>query len=349
MKRLPATLRSLHMTITVVMPNDDNGHDLAVSEQAVTPFLRLQTIHEYKHIEPGQLSRPHLVAFLTDPLNMLRKLKLEKGGEGFELSFDGCKGTVPAWSEIPRRVRDAVCGGSEMRDYELFSRHYAELRPLLEALEVLNRLFLQARRVGTQASKGKDETNSQLLTPPRATPEEPIDLTGDDVTDLTGDAEETPSEATAIVKAVLEKLACARIRGRVKAAQKHTVTLLGRSKRLALRTMDWAKMQGRADVQSAAEKLYDIWCSMEGTPLEPADVSFYGYNEMDVRLAEWKMDRVGFVHYQHAAAGQKPVKSKRKRGADDDEEFDEEEAIRNKIPLWPGGPLRAHKRVKPTE
>jgi len=61
------------------------------------------------------------------------------------------------------------------------------------------------------------------------------------------------------------------------------------------------------------------------------------------------MDRVGFVHYQHAAAGKKPVKSKRKRGADDNEELDEEEAIRNKIPLWPGGPLRAHKRVKPTE
>lgn len=343
-KRFPANLRSLHITITIIMPNDDNGHDLVVSEQAAAPFLRQQTINEYKHIQPGQLSRPHLVAFLADPLRTLRKLKLDKGKAGFSMEFKGCTGNVPAWSEIPRRLTDIVTGESEQKDYELFSRHYAALCPLLGAIDTLCKLFEETRQAMTWTEKGDYGRNTQLFTPPRATPEEPIDLTRDnDVVDLT---DETPSAATAFVtgqskiNAVLDKLACARIRGRVKATHTHRTTLLRRAKRLATWAIEWSKDEV---LRAAAERVIELVEALGGLEPESTKVSYYGYNELDRRLEKWQTDRQGFVHYQ----SERKVGKKRKADEEAvDEAVDEREAVRNKMPLWPGGPLRAHKRAK---
>lgn len=292
--RIPADgLRSLRITITVSMPNDDSSHDLAVCEQAATPFLRLQKIQEFKAIVPGQLSRPHLVAFLTDPFRTLRGLQLTKGEQGFSLTFDGCKGDVPAWSEIPRRMRDMIQGESEIKDYEFLRRHRVALVPLVAAVQALNDLIDTTRR--RDAVVIGEEEPRQIPTPPRAPLRHVIDLTGDDIIDLTEETAKQPVPELRIavlqskITAALYDLTRARIQGNVKNLRQHRRELLRRAERLAEQAETWSSRSaaGTTAVSAAAADVRAVIDTLQQDTLpRNTDVSFYGYNEMDAQLID---------------------------------------------------------------
>lgn len=111
-------LRSLTVTITVVLPNDNIERPWIVSDVWASILLHKPTIYENKTIQPGDLSRMHMVAFLTDPLRNIRRL----GGDGnikqVKLIFSGSTGEV--WKEFPVVIKDLVCGETDVKDYEVF-------------------------------------------------------------------------------------------------------------------------------------------------------------------------------------------------------------------------------------
>ena len=88
----------------------------------------VDVMREFRDIKPGDLSRAHLTAFLTDPLRTIRGLRNGSKQGKFTLNFTG-KGGRP-WREIKGEVFALIKGNSSVPDYKIFSRYYEALRAL---------------------------------------------------------------------------------------------------------------------------------------------------------------------------------------------------------------------------
>lgn len=87
-------------------------------------------MREFKEVRPGEVSRAHAAAFLTDPLRMIRGVKDGNKKGKFMLDFVG-KGGRP-WREIQGQVRGLLQGGTAVPDYQIFCEYLAIARQLRE-------------------------------------------------------------------------------------------------------------------------------------------------------------------------------------------------------------------------
>lgn len=168
-------LRTLNVIITIVLPNDTNERTWIVSDVWPSAFLQKATIYENKTIQPGDLSRMHMVAFLTDPLRKIRGL----GGGGktkhVDLDFSGRFGAV--WKEILIVVKDLVCGTSDVQDYEVFRPNFDGMRHLIKSIQ---QAIKNIDRIQDKAmSDGLAPDSPELITsiPASARAQQVIDLT----------------------------------------------------------------------------------------------------------------------------------------------------------------------------
>ena len=297
-------LRSLTVTITVVLPNDPNERSMVVSDVWPTAFRKLDIIHENKNIQPGDLSRMHMTAFLTDPLREIRRLGGDKrrGHVGFE--FAGHTGVV--WKEIPTDVRKLVCGETEVKDYRLFQRYFEGMRNLAKsmvtALKDTNRL--QGKPVQDEIAPMTPESRPPT---PATTGRGPqiIDLEAEvpEVIDLTLD-EPQFSLGLSEFRAITKAMAMARIRGNFTDLKTEHDRLLSMAENI-LKIASPLPEDGRT--QRAIQRLQDNKEYVSTIFPKETDVSHYGYNHSDARFAEYKSDPKG------SARPEKEKTRKRKR------------------------------------
>lgn len=248
------------------MPQD--GYSLATmfSSSYSGPLLSLETAHEFRAIEVGDISRAHIAAFLSDPLRTLRNIKNGKKQGKFSLKYPGETGTP--WMEIGRRVRDMVKSpyDTEERtlDYEVFSRYFLAARPLAQ---VLSRL---ADRVG--------------------------------------------EDQAGLCASAYTQLCFARIKGSFTGLRKaHNVLLEAVHDIVVIGEQTYDPEACRQDEYEMEMLMRELtYRSEEVKAAFPAetDVSFYGYNEADHRLAEYRCNKKGFTAYG----------SRAKRKLDEEEE-----------------------------
>lgn len=88
-------------------------------------------MREFRNVSPGDLSRGHLAAFLTDPLRTIRSLRKDgKKQPKFTLDFAGKNGRP--WRDIRGEVFALMKGDSLVPNYQIFSPYYDALRAFLE-------------------------------------------------------------------------------------------------------------------------------------------------------------------------------------------------------------------------
>jgi hypothetical protein len=230
----------------------------------------------------------HMAAFLIDPLRKIRRL----GGEGkikqFELVFPGRTGKV--WKEILVEVRDLVRGKSDVKDYELFRRYFDGIKFLITSIQ---RAIKYTNRVQEKAMLNGPTPKSPKSFPPlpaTAKLQEIIDLAmkAPEVIDLTADASPVPvSLGLSDVRAVTKALSMARIRGNFKDLRAGHHRLLT----LADSTLEVASQLPKDDhVVGVLERLQKNKDYAAAILPKRADVSYYGYNGSDTKLAECRSD-----------------------------------------------------------
>ena len=126
-------LHTLNVKIDVDMPGD-GGYALFTSNYAERMF-QLELMHELRHLRPGDISRAHLAAFLTDPFRCVRNLRDGKKKGKFTLKFSGCTGK--SWRDIQGTVRALVQGNSPVPDYKIFCAYFAQLQTLRGVIDTL--------------------------------------------------------------------------------------------------------------------------------------------------------------------------------------------------------------------
>jgi hypothetical protein len=207
-------LRSLKVTITVVLSNDNNERSMTVSDVWPTSRLKRDIIQENKDLQPGDLSRMHMAAFLTDPLRKIRRIGVGGKKELVRLKLPGRTGHV--WKEIFDGVEKLMRSDTEVKDYEVFRRYFADIRHVIKGIDVgiknINRVQ------GTSPLKifapMSPESPAPSSDPAAKEPREVVDLTAEDheVIDLTADEPEV-SVSLQDLRAITKVLAMARTRG----------------------------------------------------------------------------------------------------------------------------------------
>lgn len=284
-------LRSLDVTITVVLPNDNNERSWIVSDVWPSAFLSIPTIYENKKIQPGDLSRMHMIAFLTDPLRKIRGL----GGEGkikhVDLDFSGRTGTV--WKEILIVVEDLVCGNSEVKDYEVFRRYFDGARHLIKSMQNAIKTFNELQDKAMPDGHGPNSPESLSLTSAPEKAQEVIDLTIEEHegNDLTTHASQGPMGLPEL-REITKTLAMARIRGSFKHLRVGHRSLLKMLDNIILAA---SRLPGDERLVSLLERLqqnrdHAVWFFPK-----KVDVSYFGYNESDTKLAEYRSDPESYV------------------------------------------------------
>jgi hypothetical protein len=302
------SLRSLTVTITVVLPYDNNERPWFVSDVWPSSFLHMPTIIENKLLQPGDLSRMHMVAFLTDPLRKIRKL----GGSGkikrVDFDFRGYTGVV--WKEILVVVKHMVCGKSDVKDYEVFRRYFDGVRHLIKSMQNTIKNTERLRDKATSDGFALESPESLTSTPAAPRVQEVIDLTigKHEVIDLTADASQVSLELSDL-RAATKGLAMARIRGSFKDLKAAHQNLLEMADNMAISA---SRMPKDEHFVSLLRRLqlnmdYAAWIFSK-----KKDVSYYGYDESDTKLADYRSDPKG---YALRKANSRP-KRKRTRGQD---------------------------------
>jgi hypothetical protein len=283
-------LRSLSVTITVVLPNDCHERPWVVSDIWPSAFMKHDIIHENKAIQPGDLSRMHMIAFLIDPLRKIRGL----GGEGkikeVKLDFQGRTGKV--WKEILIMVKDLVRGRSDVRDYELFRRYFAGIKFLITSIQ----------RAIKYINRRQDEAtpNGPTLEPPEPSTlatanakSQVIDLTIEEheVVDFTADASPVALGLPGL-RAITKALSMARIRGSFKdlRAGHRSLLAMADSTHLAV-----SQLPQDDHITGMLERLRQNRDHAAAILPRKVDVSHYGYNESDAKLAEYRRDPKGYA------------------------------------------------------
>lgn len=330
--RIPSDhrLRSLKVGITVVLPNDANERSMAVSDVWQTRLTGEELIHEGKRIQPGDLSRMHMTAFLTDPLRKIRNIKDKSKPGVCTIEFAGYSGIV--WKEIPRKLKELVCGETEVPDYEVFRRYFAVIRYLVQSLKLVFKHIARLQRpppdatsaLVTPASTGSlgtidlTEEDDTIAWPRqgRPKPDSTVDLTGEEDTinlaqqgqiratpalanpneliDLTGEADDESNYkqdqlGLPGLQEVTKQLAMARIKasfGDLRSGYEKLMDLGEDAHRMALKVAsDSPEDQG---LSVGIENLEKSFRKANDSYPRKTDVSYYGYNESDIKLAAHK-------------------------------------------------------------
>jgi hypothetical protein len=281
-------LRSLAVTITVVLPNDANERSWIVSDIWPASFLQKPTIYENKIIQPGDLSRMHMVAFLTDPLRKTRKL----GGDGktkhISLIFSGRTGEI--WKEIAVVVKDLVCGDSDVKDYEIFPRNFDGIRYLTKSIQCAIKNINKLQDTVLSGALVPNSPESLASTPVPARMHKVIDLTTEAHEDigLTTDASQGPMGMPGL-RVATKALAMARIRGSFKDLNAAHHSLLKSADEVLMAT---SRSLENEQIVGVLQQNRDYAASIFP---KSVDVSCYGYNESDTKLAEYRSDPEGYV------------------------------------------------------
>lgn len=285
-------LRSLNVSITVVLPNDINERSWVVSDVWPSAFLHMPTIYENKTIQPGDLSRMHMIVFLIDPLRKIRAL----GGEGkikeVELIFAGRTGEV--WKEILDVVKDLVCGKSVVEDYEVFRRYFDGVKHLIKSMRKALKNISKLQDKAVSRCLASEPTESLASSPAPVPVREVIDLTIEappDVTHLTADAPQVSLELMDL-RMITKALAMARIRGSFEDLSAGHADLLRMADEMIVRA---SSLPGDEHFVSLFERLQQNMEYAASIFPKKVDVSHYGYNESDAKLAEYRSDPEGYV------------------------------------------------------
>ncbi|KAK5714990.1 hypothetical protein LTR15_010406 [Elasticomyces elasticus] len=126
-------LHTLEVSINIDTANDRyGGYEMFNSNYAERMFKQ-NLMREFANIRPGQLSRAHITAFLTDPFRTVRKLKDGRKKGKFTLDFAGKSGRP--WRDILPEIRGLVQSDEPVPDYKVFCKYWEVLRPLLSVAE----------------------------------------------------------------------------------------------------------------------------------------------------------------------------------------------------------------------
>lgn len=282
--RIPVdhVLRSLQITITVKMPNDATSRNFMTADVWECPQEGLDIIHEYRFIEPGDLSRAHMIAFLTDPLKTIRNLNKGKRQKGMcTVKFHGSSGTI--LGDIPSKIAELVRGDAEVRDYEVFREHYAAMCDLIDSMRA-------AIPLASTDDETIDLTTIEPLAPLTPQKSTTIDLTTEDSSTHPDDkATSSSPPTTETLHNLHQSLATARIRGNfydLQQAQNKLIALCDKLLELLSRSDPDSSEPGdevhaRRDMLAEKRGMVIAFLPME----EESDVSFYGYAETDRVLA----------------------------------------------------------------
>jgi hypothetical protein len=297
-------IRSLEVTITVVLPNDNNERSMAVSDVWPTSWLKRDIIHENKDLQPGDLSRMHVAAFLTDPLRKIRRIAVGGKKDLVQLKLQGSTGHI--WKEIFDGVERLMRGDTEVKDYEVFRRYFEDIRHVIKGISgaVKNIDRLCGRPVpGKVVSTSPKPPETPPPTPATLAVPEVIDLTGEvhEVIDLTADDSEA-ALGLADLRGHTKTLAMARIRGSFTDLRVAHKSLLEMADNVLKASSPLPKDQHLVDVIESLRQNKEY--AAESFPKE-VNVSYYGYNESDVRLALYRSNRKGYV-----PQGGPPIKRK---------------------------------------
>ena len=88
----------------------------------------LGRMQEFRVIKPGDISRAHIAAFLTDPLRMIRRVKNGPKYSTFSLDFPGKTGKP--WRELHGQVYDLIRGTTPVPNFAAFTRYFDALRQM---------------------------------------------------------------------------------------------------------------------------------------------------------------------------------------------------------------------------
>ncbi|KAK5126621.1 hypothetical protein LTR85_009555 [Meristemomyces frigidus] len=233
-------LRTLDVHIDVSMPDDDNGMYAIVTSNAAERMFQQEIMREFRGIEPGELSRPHMTAFLTDPIRTVCDLRDGKKKGKFTLKYTGETGNP--WKEIKTAVRDLVLSDQPMPIYQIFAAYFVHLRALLKAMSWL------ARTRSPKAWQNIEQLSHNL--------------------------------ARCRIRANLQGFH-ANHAASVKAVEAPIPQLLDFSNAVHYEPLQMREWKMR-------EVLYLLPELEAALPDKSADVSFFGYNEIDAKLREWK-------------------------------------------------------------
>ena len=119
------------LNVSIYVDNGSDRHYVLFTSNYAERMYRTDVMREFRDIEPGDLSRAHLTAFLTDPLRTIRNLRKNgKKQPKFTLDFTG-KGGRP-WRDIKGQVYELIKSGSAVPDHRIFSRYFEPLRAFLD-------------------------------------------------------------------------------------------------------------------------------------------------------------------------------------------------------------------------
>lgn len=284
-------LRSLEVIITVVLPNDNNERSMIVSDVWQRTLLKQDIIQENKKLQPGELSRMHMAAFLTDPLRKIRRLP-RRGS--VNLALPGRTGA--AWKEVFDGVEKLICGNIKAKDYEVFRRYFEDIRNLIRGIDIAvkNTDRLQGKPAPLRfVSPSPRSPEALSLTPAPARSREIIDLTVEpyDAIDLTVD-DTSPSLGLPGLRVLTKALAIARIRGSfidLRVAHDRLLRMADNVLEAAAPLPEDMQLLGVLErLQQNLNYATDIFP-------DEVDVSYYAYNESDARLAIHRSNRKASV------------------------------------------------------
>jgi hypothetical protein len=250
------------------------------------------------------LSRMHVAAFLTDPLRKIRRIAVGGKKDLVQLKLQGRTGHI--WKEISDGVERLMRGDTEVKDYEVFRRYFEDIRHVIKGISgaVKNIDRLCGRPVpGKVVSTSPKPPETPPPTPATLAVPEVIDLTGEvhEVIDLTADDSEA-ALGLADLRGHTKTLAMARIRGSFTDLSVAHKSLLEMADNVLKASSPLPKDQHLVDVIESLRQNKEY--AAESFPKE-VNVSYYGYNESDVRLALYRSNRKGYV-----PQGGPPIKRK---------------------------------------
>jgi hypothetical protein len=287
-------LRKLEVTITVALPNDNNERSMTISDVWPTSRLKRDIIQRNKDLQPGDLSRMHMAAFLTDPLRKIRRISVGGKKELVQLKLPGRTGHV--WKEIFDGVENLMRSDTKVKDYEVFRRYFADIRHLIKGIDVgiknINRLQDTSPLVSF-APMSSESPAAPSSGPAAKKPREVVDLTDEsyEVIDLTTDEPEV-SVSLRDLQAITKALAMTRIRGGLtdlKAGHESLLEMADNILKAAAPLQESSRLLG---VMQRLQRNKEYASSIFP---DEVNISYYGYNESDKRLALYRSDRKGYV------------------------------------------------------
>lgn len=129
---LGTNLRDNHvlqsLDVRFYTPGENDGFVGMFSLSYADRIYPQTVMREFTDVRPGDVSRAHVAAFLSDPLRTIRGVKDGKKKGKFTLDFIG-KGGRP-WRNIQGQVRGLIQGKSSVPNYTIFCDYFSTLRQL---------------------------------------------------------------------------------------------------------------------------------------------------------------------------------------------------------------------------